>query len=184
VPVTVCTDDVISLREWVAEDAAFLQDASRDAAIQRYSLSRSEPFTAQEAVDACELMGLAHEAEARPVGPLVIMDAETGAALGQCGIDGWSAAHVAQIGYWLAPVARGRGVATRAVVVLTDWLFTLGASSVFLTVVADNECSLRVAQRAGFQPTGPTGKQSAWQGVSHEVLGFAVMSEEWRARHS
>jgi len=181
----VISDGVITLRPWVAGDASFLLEASADPAIRRYSLSRSRPFTtaeAQEQLRDCESTWLTTDALGRPSGSLLITDAATGVSLGQCGIDGWSLGDVAQIGYWLAPKARGRGIATRAVVLLTNWLFDLNASRVFLTVVEDNHASTRVAQRAGFQLEGATGKQSIWNGRSREVLGFAVTSQDWKRR--
>ena len=112
----------------------------------------------------------------RPSGSLVITDAETGVPLGQCGIDGWSPDDAAQVGYWLTPKARGRGIATRAVVGLTNWLLDLGARRVFLTVVEDNLASIRVARRADFQSEGTTGEQSVWRGRRHKILLFAVES--------
>src|SRR4051812_23066722 len=111
-------DGVIRLRPWVVGDARFLMEASQDLAIQRYSLSRTRPFTtdeAQEELRGCESTSLTIDALGRPTGSLVIADVLTGASLGQCGVDGWSPGDVAQIGYWLAPEARGKGVAARAV---------------------------------------------------------------------
>jgi RimJ/RimL family protein N-acetyltransferase len=183
--IPVITDGVITLRPWTPEDADFLWDASADPAIQRYSLSRSRPFTLAEAqAQFGEREGylLSADASGRPSGSLAIADAVTAVPLGQCGIDGWSPGAVAQIGYWLTPKARGRGIATRAVELLTNWLFTLGAGRVFLTVVDDNPASMRVAQRAGFRMDGVTGKQSIWSGRAHEVLAFAVHAEEWERR--
>lgn len=179
------SDGVITLRPWALADAGVLLEASADPAIQRYSLSRSGPFTALEAREHlrdCHAYSLTTDGSGRPSGSLVITDAVTGVALGQCGIDGWSPGDVAQIGYWLAPRARGRGLATRAAVQLTNWLFDLGASRVVLTVIDDNRASMAVAQRAGFLLEGATGEQSLWQGRSHEVLGFAVGAEDWKKR--
>lgn len=181
----VSCDDVITLRPWVAEDASFLLEASADPAIQRYSLSRSRPYTAAEAQEElrdCASTRLTTDPVGRPSGSLVITDAVTGVPLGQCGIDGWSPGDVAQIGYWLAPQARGRGIATRAVVQLTEWLFDLDASRVILTVVEDNHPSVRVAQRAGFLLAGATGKHRIWHGRRHDVLLFSVAAEDWK-RH-
>jgi len=79
-----------------------------------------------------------------------ITDARSGELAGCCGVDDWSKADVAQFGYWIAPSARGRGYATRAAILLTRWLFELGAARVFLTIVAGNEESVAVAHRAGF----------------------------------
>jgi RimJ/RimL family protein N-acetyltransferase len=176
-------DGVISLRPWTFRDAGFLMEASADRQIQRYSLSRAQAFTAVEAeeqIRSCLSYQLTADALGRPSGSLVISDAASGVALGQCGIDGWSSGDVAQIGYWLAPKSRGRGSATRAVVRLTTWIFDLGARRVFLTIVADNHASIAVAQRAGFVLEGPTGEQSVWNGSRHEILAFAVAAEDWR----
>src|SRR5436305_11346430 len=184
-PIPVVSDSVITLRRWAGSDARFLLDASEDPAIQRYSLSRSRPLTAAEAqvaVHDYEATWVSAHALDRPSGSLVITDSGTGTPLGQCGIDGWSLGDVAQIGYWLVPKARGRGIATRAVVLLTSWLFDLGASRVFLTVVEDNRASIEVAQRAGFLLEGATGEQSIWMGRAHEILCFAVAAEEWKRR--
>lgn len=173
------SDGAITLRPWKTGDAGFLMKASKDPAIQRYSLSRSRPLTADEARETCAAMRLTRDASGRLSGPLVIVDAQTGDSLGQCGIDGWSVGDVAQIGYWLAPNARGRGIATRAVGQLTTWLFDLGAARVFLTVVEDNQASVRVAQRLGFHLEGATGEQSMWNGQRHEVLRFAIATDDW-----
>lgn len=176
-------DGVITLRPWAPGDARFLQEASADLPIQRYSMSRSQPFTSVEAREELrddESYRLIADELGRPSGSLVIADAVTGAALGQCGIDGWSHGDGAQIGYWLAPQARGRGFATRAVVRLTNWLFDLGASRVVLTVAEDNQASIAVAQRAGLLLQGPTGEQSVWCGRRYAVLSFAVTAEGWK----
>jgi len=146
-------------------------------------VSRTRPFTADEAHEElrdCDSTWLTFDALGRPTGSLVIADVLTGASLGQCGVDGWSPGDVAQIGYWLAPEARGRGVATRAVVQLTSWLVELGATRVFLTIVEDNPASISVARRAGFQLEGPTGKKSTWRDRCFDVLGFAVAAKDWK----
>jgi RimJ/RimL family protein N-acetyltransferase len=51
--------------------------------------------------------------------------------------------------------ARGRGVATRAVRLLSDWAVReLGLTRVEILVHEDNAPSLRVAEKAGFRDTG------------------------------
>ena len=178
-------DDVIGFRGWTGSDVPFLQEASVDASIQRYSLSRSRPLSSAEAGELlaeCDTKGFGDDSSGRPVGSLVIVDAATGSALGQCGIDGWTPDESVQVGYWLAPKARGRGIATRALVQLTDWLTSLGARRVFLTVVEDNHASVQVALRAGYRPEGPTGEETDWQGRTFRVLSFALVADDWRQR--
>jgi RimJ/RimL family protein N-acetyltransferase len=60
-----------------------------------------------------------------------------------------------EIGYVLSPAARGRGAATRAVRLLTDWCFEqLGFERVELWIDASNAASERVAERAGYVREG------------------------------
>jgi RimJ/RimL family protein N-acetyltransferase len=64
-------------------------------------------------------------------------------------------AREAELGYMLAPGARGRGVATDALRQLSDWAFgTLGACRLQLLISVDNQPSSRVAERAGFTLEG------------------------------
>jgi RimJ/RimL family protein N-acetyltransferase len=61
----------------------------------------------------------------------------------------------AEIGYWVAAEARGRGVAPRAVVLLRDWISGAhGIRTVELVIHRDNAPSRRVADKAGFADTG------------------------------
>jgi RimJ/RimL family protein N-acetyltransferase len=60
-----------------------------------------------------------------------------------------------EIGYVLGPAARGRGAATRAVKLLTDWsLGELGLERVELWIDVTNPASERVAERAGYLKEG------------------------------
>jgi len=60
-----------------------------------------------------------------------------------------------EIGYMVDPVARGRGAATRAVRLLTDWgLAGLRLERIELRIDARNEASSRVAERAGYRLDG------------------------------
>jgi RimJ/RimL family protein N-acetyltransferase len=60
-----------------------------------------------------------------------------------------------ELGYMLAPAARGRGAAARAVALLTRWCFdVLGLERLELCIDAANEPSARVAERAGYRLEG------------------------------
>ncbi len=60
-----------------------------------------------------------------------------------------------ELGYIVAPAARGRGVAVRAIGLLTDWcLGGLGLARVELRIDVVNEPSLRVAEKLGFVREG------------------------------
>jgi RimJ/RimL family protein N-acetyltransferase len=59
-----------------------------------------------------------------------------------------------EIGYGLAPSARGQGVGTAAVQLLLDWVAGQGARTVRAEVLPGNEPSLRLLARLGFTDIG------------------------------
>ena len=60
-----------------------------------------------------------------------------------------------ELGYVVAPEARGRGVATRALELLTNWAFTeLDALRIELWISASNDPSKRVAANVGYSYEG------------------------------
>jgi RimJ/RimL family protein N-acetyltransferase len=64
-------------------------------------------------------------------------------------------AQTVELGYVVAPEARGRGVARRALQLLTEWAFSeLGALRIELRIAVDNRASSRVAERAGYVREG------------------------------
>ncbi len=85
-----------------------------------------------------------------------IVDAEDGSFLGVgmgFGID--RDGRQLELGYVVSPHARGRGVATRALELLTAWAFDeLDAIRIELWISAGNEPSKRVAERAGYRHEG------------------------------
>ncbi len=66
----------------------------------------------------------------------------------------WTA-RVAEIGYWTAPQARGRGYMTAAVKGLSQWLLgDVRFERVELRIATGNKASRRVAEKAGFTCEG------------------------------
>jgi len=65
-----------------------------------------------------------------------------------------AADHAAELGYVLAPAARGRGIATEALGLLSGWAFAQGMHRLYLVISVENDASKRVAQRAGYQFEG------------------------------
>lgn len=59
-----------------------------------------------------------------------------------------------EVGYYVRPAARGRGVATAVLAAFTAWLHERGVGTVVLAVRPDNTASLRIAQGAGFVQVG------------------------------
>jgi RimJ/RimL family protein N-acetyltransferase len=182
-PVVLC-DDAVVLRPWICSDATFMAEASRDPMIERYN--GPAPASVADAIAVIERIEQSwrtFEVEGDPTGvAFVIVDAALGEPVGMCGIDHWSSTDVAQFGYWLAAGARGRGLATRAATLMTQWLFELGAARVFLTIHSENSASAAVALRAGFTYEGTLRAYGVWAGQRKDVDVFAVLPHEWPSR--
>jgi RimJ/RimL family protein N-acetyltransferase len=128
--------------------------ACADPDIQRWTLV-PEGYTEDDARSF-----VAHTASARDAGAslelAVVEAADTAELLGSVGLVGidWEREH-AEVGYWTAPWARRRGVAVRAVQVLSSWSFAaLGLARLQLMPFAANAASQRVAERAGYTREG------------------------------
>lgn len=191
-PAVTLSDGLVTLRPWSRDDARFMAEASADPAIRRYNgghdrLGRpTPPLSISDAEALIEQFSLNREmfdVTGNPSGVVfAILDSASGELVGCCGVDDWSEEDVAQFGYWIAPAARGHGFATRAAILLTRWLFDLGAARVFLTIVAGNDDSIAVARRAGFTYEGTMRAHSVWQGRRRDVMWFAALPLEWAPR--
>jgi RimJ/RimL family protein N-acetyltransferase len=177
----VLSDGVVVLRPWSFSDASFMAEASRDQAIERYNgPAAASVADAASVIERIEQSWRSFEVEGDPTGTaFVIVEAASGEPVGMCGIDNWSSTDVAQFGYWLAAGARGRGLATCAVTLMTGWLFELGAARVFLTIQSENAASAAVACRAGFTYEGTLRAYDVWHGQRKDVDVFAVLPDEW-----
>jgi RimJ/RimL family protein N-acetyltransferase len=61
----------------------------------------------------------------------------------------------AEVGYWLVPRARGRGIGGTAVDLLVGWAFAaLDLDRIEITTTADNRAARQLAQRLGFAEEG------------------------------
>jgi RimJ/RimL family protein N-acetyltransferase len=147
------SDGVVALRRWTAADLPAIVEACQDPEIPRWTLVPS-PYGESDARAYLERVADGWDADARAT--FAVVDAaDPGALLGAAGLYAieWDL-RVADIGYWVAAPARGRGVATRAVELLAGWAFgSLGLERLDLRAHEHNTASHAVARRAGFAPT-------------------------------
>jgi RimJ/RimL family protein N-acetyltransferase len=145
-------DHAIRLRAWHEGDAVALVAAMRDPAIAHwtfvpwpYGEADARAFLARQARER-----LAGDALALAIEP---MEEEAQPLLGGIGIEPLDlGAGRGEIGYWVARDARGRGIATRAVRLLSAWaLAGLGLQRLEILPFAGNAASERVAEQAGFR---------------------------------
>ena len=147
-------DELIALRRWRADDVTALAEACADAEVQRWTLVPGE-YTEADGRDfvAATAEGLHAGASCE----LAAVDAaDPGTVLGSIGLMRieWGLER-AEVGYWTRAEARGRGVASRAVRLLSGWAFAeLGLARLQLTPYLGNAASERVALRAGYSREG------------------------------
>jgi RimJ/RimL family protein N-acetyltransferase len=145
------SDAVVALRPYTDADVPALVEICQDPDIARFTTVPS-PYAETDARAYLQRV-TAGLAEGTQLTLGVTGAADRDILLGSVGlhaIDGEQRA--AEVGYLLAPAARGRGVATRAVQLITAWGFeTLGLARVELRTMAGNAASQAVAARAGFQ---------------------------------
>jgi len=75
----------------------------------------------------------------------------------------------AELGYVVAPEARGRGVATEALRRLTVWAFELGMQRLELMISVENEASKKVAERCGYRRDGVLRSAYLKQGLREDT---------------
>jgi RimJ/RimL family protein N-acetyltransferase len=149
------TDAVVALRPWSDADIAALVAAANDDEIARWLDRLPQPYTEIEARAYIAFGRRGWRAEEDET-PFAITDATTDEPLGSLGVR-WADADegVAEVGYWVARPARGRGVATRATRLAARWVLDdLGFDRLELRADPLNVASCRVAERAGFTLDG------------------------------
>jgi RimJ/RimL family protein N-acetyltransferase len=143
----------VRLRPFRPSDIDDVTAACADPLTQRSLPALPSPYTRQDATwwvtegaAAARLAGGAAYAVVDPV---------TDRLLGCAGLARVSAERgQAEVGYWVAPWARGRGVATAAARALSDWAFARGFVRLELLTSWENTISQRVALAVGFQREG------------------------------
>ncbi|QUC19133.1 uncharacterized protein UV8b_03374 [Ustilaginoidea virens] len=164
-------DDGLVLRRWSPSDAAALHSAASSSldelarwmpwAADGYGREQAQgflEFTAQ-AWDSASQLDYALVVDGQPSGSFGLMRARSGRA------------DALEVGYWLATRATGRGMATRAVAVLTRTAFAMGAELVQIRHDALNVKSAAVPRRLGFTCVG----------VSEEEGGVVLWQMEARS---
>ena len=84
-----------------------------------------------------------------------------------------------EIGYWLGEDHWGRGIATEAVLALTDWAFsTLGLLRIHAMVFEANTASRRVLEKAGYRMEGLMRQAVFKNGRVMDQLMYAKLAPE------
>jgi RimJ/RimL family protein N-acetyltransferase len=160
------------LRPYREKDVRPDTDASEDPASARW-------INSQTTGDAAEDIRLA-EAD-RVAGEKVILtiaDRDDDRYLGAVVLIA-RGSETGELAYLVAPEARGRGLAPRAVRLVSEWAFAeLGLERLQLRIAPENEASHAVARRAGFQPEGLLRSAFAVRGRRHDVVMYSRLPSD------
>ncbi len=89
----------------------------------------------------------------------------------------------AEIGFWLVPAARGRGLGAAAVSLAVGWAFTeLDLLRMEMTTTPENPAVPALAHRLGFTQEGVLRARNIERGQRVDIIWFGLLREEWLAR--
>jgi RimJ/RimL family protein N-acetyltransferase len=162
----------VTLRPLREADLPAVVEACQDPAIPRYTLVPS-PYGEAEA-------RAWFEGAAPKAAKIVVADATSDALLGATGFRrNFADPALADVGYWLAQWARGRGVMSRAVRLLARWAFESEAvARLQIRTEVENSASQRVAERAGFVREGVLRAHSEIAGARRDMIMWARLATD------
>jgi RimJ/RimL family protein N-acetyltransferase len=144
----VLRDGDLELRPWTEDHVPALIEACNDPEIPRWIPVIPRPYTEADALAFVR-------GEARPEIAHSFAIAVGDELAGAIGMSLNSFNYRGHVGYWVAAPARGRGVCTRALRLLSRWaLGDLRLQRLELITDPDNRASQRVAERVGFRCEG------------------------------
>ena len=87
----------------------------------------------------------------------------------------------ATVGYWLLPEARGKGLMTRALLLVTRWAFAeVGLKRIGLLADPRNAASVNVAERAGFKQEGVLRSWADIKGERVDHVSYSLLPADVR----
>jgi RimJ/RimL family protein N-acetyltransferase len=156
----------LTLRPFNPEDTSWVYEVSRDPAVQHF-VQVPAPYRLEHAAYFVQQVAIAGW-ESGQRAEFLAADT-TGRRLGRVGV-GLLGAGAAEIGYWVDPAARRRGVATHAVRALCGWAFpSLELEIIEWRTEVGNLASRRVAEKAGFLVEATLRKRQIHRGVRVDV---------------
>jgi RimJ/RimL family protein N-acetyltransferase len=174
------SDGIVTLRPWGEPgDVEAITAACNDRAIAEFLDQIPSPYTEKDARAYIELCQAGWRRGTMTNFAIV----EGGIPVGSLGVrwlDGLDEG-TAEVGYWMAPGARGRGACTRAVRLVSRWVLEDGgASRLQLRAAEENVASNKVAQKAGFKREGVlrSSRYNARLGRRVDFVMYSLLPDE------
>jgi RimJ/RimL family protein N-acetyltransferase len=172
-------DGVIQLRWLRAEDAEAVTAACQDPQIPRWTFM-AEGLTLEQAAEWIEQ---SREKRAAGTGArFAIVDVDNDSLLGQVGVAIDRERQSGETFYWVAADARGRGVATTALRLISRWaLDVLALERLELFIDPDNTPSQRVAERSGYLREGILRSHQPFKDHRMDSVVFSLLPSDLKA---
>jgi RimJ/RimL family protein N-acetyltransferase len=149
------TDGLVTIRPWRDDDAEALVRRINDADVALFLDQVPQPYSLADAREYFALSADGWRTGSSSNFAIVAHGGED--AAGGIGVR-WEELEggVAEVGYWVGSDARGRGVATAALRLVTGWAFETAPilQRLQLRAAVENAASNRVAEKAGFTREG------------------------------
>jgi RimJ/RimL family protein N-acetyltransferase len=172
-PAPPLSDGMVTLRPWTPGDVPEVTLACRDPEIVRWTTQIPEDYTEQHARSWIESTSAGW---AKGNAEFAITETQTNVLAGAIGLfarESW----VAEIGYWMAAPFRNRGLATRALALVSDWGHSLGFVRLQLMMLPGNEASARIAAKAGFNEEGLLRAYAKQRGAIRDVVMWSRVKQ-------
>ncbi|TDD24849.1 N-acetyltransferase [Actinomadura sp. KC06] len=111
---------------------------------------------------------------------LAVVGRNTGDLLGTIGLFKVNWEHLtSEVGYGMRPAARGRGLATEALALVSEWaLRDCGLFRVELRAMVTNHASIRVAEKTGFVREGVARGAEREDGANRDMIVFSRIATD------
>jgi RimJ/RimL family protein N-acetyltransferase len=168
----------VRLRLPRASDADEIAAACGDPTTQRFLHQMPYPYTRSDALWWINEGSVS--ARAAGGAAYVVADPATDAVIGGAGISRIVTERMqGEVGYWVAPWARGRGVARAATSALTEWGFRHGFARLELLTEPENTASQRVALAAGYRREGVrVAAGTGREGGRHDLVAWRRLPQD------
>ncbi|MEU7895560.1 GNAT family N-acetyltransferase [Nonomuraea sp. NPDC049152] len=166
----------LTLRPFTLDDIPWVYEVSLDPALQHF-VELPSPYRMENAAFFVEQLAIAGGQSGQRL-EFLAEEASTGERLGRVGL--WlGTPGTAEIGYWVDPKTRKRGVATDAVRAVCRWAFrTHSLELIEWRAEVGNLASRRVAEKAGFTVEATLRKRLFHRGTRVDAWFGSLLKNE------
>jgi RimJ/RimL family protein N-acetyltransferase len=167
----------VSLRRFRLDDADAVAAACSDPSIPRYTMMPEGLTPDSAATWIARSLAHWHQGDTR----FAVVDTDSGVPLGQVGMFVLWHYVSAEAYYWVTKQARGRGVASTALAMISDWAFdVVGIERLWLLTHLDNATSQRVATRCGYVREGVLREYMPFKGTRPDLVSWSLLPGDVR----